>query len=110
MPTEWGEEPADAYIGHGVTPEIGFRSNKFYVWLQYTGLKDKHGKEIYEGDILQLPSRYYGDTYYEKSIGVIEWDYDSWYVKNQGDAQYSDMEIIGNIYENPELLQTKTLE
>lgn len=69
------------------------------VVMQYTGLKDKNGKEIYEGDILQ----------YDGSNYVVKWSNDHgmwridcnvvWCGKN-----LTKLETIGNIHENPELV------
>lgn len=85
----------------------------FYL-IQYTGLKDKNGKEIYEGDILKTPSASgKGDI-----ITTIEWTDFSWKEKliyspihqfyeyfDFSDETGEDSEVIGNIYENPELLE-----
>ena len=68
------------------------------VLMQYTGLKDKNGKEIYEGDIIK---------YDNKEIYKIEWNYEicGWHPMIRLSNPYSDyFEILGNIYENPELL------
>jgi uncharacterized phage protein (TIGR01671 family) len=84
------------------------------IYMQYTGLKDIKGKEIYEGDIIKY-HRHQG-AYYESEvinkIGVIVWEDDkcSFKIKhNGGDTEKlftsHCVEVIGNIYENPELLE-----
>lgn len=81
-------------------------------WLQFTGLKDKNGKGIYEGDILR-----YSDGN-EQSTHQIYWEEltGRWFDKRleDGDSQTSydgfefvtDCKVIGNIYENSELLKS----
>ena len=77
---------------------------------QYTGIKDVHGKEIYEGDILKC-KLYNGD--YENY--VIVWDEeDACFDAFNKDkiifmvtSIWTASEIIGNIYENPELLEVE---
>lgn len=72
------------------------------VFMQYTGLKDKNGKEIYEGDILSdhvfnyIVVFYAGAWCLKLSIASSSW-YSLYPVACQ-------REIVGNIYENPELL------
>jgi len=72
--------------------------------MQYTGLKDKNGKEIYEGDIVM---GMHGDT---AVIGQVRYTEESIYPTYGWDImiQYpqKSIEVIGNIYENPELLKT----
>ena len=72
--------------------------------MQYTGLKDAHANDIYEGDIVL----------YKKLISVVEWMWYMWIFKHKdmGDmaqdhvvaSSHSSVKIIGNIYENPDLL------
>lgn len=76
---------------------------------QYTGMVDKNGTKIFEGDIVDFPDRCDDDGY-----GVVKYDtnetefaivYDSIY-KGLGRHYYSrDVEVIGNIYDNRELLR-----
>ena len=75
--------------------------NRFYTIEQCTGLKDKNGKLIYEGDIVD-DGEQYTKIIFEKSCFC----YDS------GNGYYDDLafyhthcEIVGNIHENPELLE-----
>jgi uncharacterized phage protein (TIGR01671 family) len=94
-----------------INSKIGW--NKDCILMQYTGLKDKNGKEIYEGDIL----RWRDSRELEIRWGSVGWVFysdlfRSWNrpdgdtcneYNTYGYLQHS--EIIGNIYENPELLE-----
>jgi len=85
--------------------------------VEYTGLKDKNGKEIYEGDIVKVPAGWGDGLLYNSFIGEIQYDAPNFYV-NQGininktgkwsnqEYKWEEIEIIGNIYENPELLES----
>lgn len=75
--------------------------------MQFTGLIDKNGKEIYQGDVIEA------NDVYGKYIGVIEWWNDRWVLEYEGhqdkSKQYQSLmtvkgAVIGNIYENPDLL------
>lgn len=81
---------------------------KQIIVMQYTGLKDKNGKEIYEGDILNFGNNNYVQVIFDNgSFNVFDeplgWDFDSDIIPIKTDFRYC--EVIGNICENPELLK-----
>ncbi|KRT94825.1 YopX family protein [Bacillus glycinifermentans] len=78
---------------------------------QYTGLKDDTGREIYEGDVVKFKSVYYENKImkavvkFKDSLGAFVFDMGD----DQGtwimNASMREIEVIGNIYENPDLLK-----
>lgn len=96
---EWDSEYFNTEFWRKVDPEtVG----------QYTGLKDKNGKEIYEGDVLlEILSPD------EKYAHVVVWSQDdcAWMFEYYGDLftasemNFEQCEVIGNIYSNPEMLE-----
>lgn len=79
--------------------------------LQYTGLKDKNGVEIYEGDVVSImdcePSLYkivWVDDMFRFDVEYIGTDLTNWQDESMGEFSSEDFEVIGNIYENSDLL------
>ena len=89
----WGVD-----IGHAqfTTPSTD-NFTESYVDCQFTGLKDKNGKEIYEGDILRRYKKN-GEPYNKLFLVELKLFNNDWAMV------ISEKEIIGNIHENPELL------
>lgn len=95
------------FIGNKVSANDNSSCIGEEVLMQYTGLKDKNGKEIYEGDIIKA---------YDHVIAVVEYGkqgekfveasfYASYGNRGQSICQMELIEVLGNIYENPELLE-----
>jgi uncharacterized phage protein (TIGR01671 family) len=87
-----------AYLGDGYV-----NATDRYILMQYTGLKDKNGVKIFEQDIIKNdPGK----------IAVVEFGMGKFFARCSCGMEYqncdfSQTEIIGNIYENPELLEIK---
>lgn len=134
---------------NGVIDHIEFKFSDYGSWgnatrpldqerykvMQFTGLHDKNGKEIYEGDIIaaKFQPHYVERVSWQGPPDVIAkvfWDYNGFRLEAVGDndnryADFTDFErlehadgmmvdmatehseVIGNIYENPELLEAK---
>lgn len=128
----WQDEGTPAFKSEFVDCEAPHECTSKYLYevemMQYTGLRDKNGKEIYEGDILRQVYRaetgsyddrmsfeghHIGSVVITASKGVcmknplcysIETDETNRSNQYKGVAGYR-CEVIGNIYENPELLE-----
>jgi uncharacterized phage protein (TIGR01671 family) len=93
--------------------------------MQYTGLNDRHGTEIYEGDIVRILYSDWASKSDKDSrtleqyltdiaeVKVVIWEFNGFYVSNEVDGYAESMsygkhgyiEVIGNIYQNAELLK-----
>lgn len=108
--------PVDDKQFHGTIIKLGYHED-LYELMQYTGLKDKNGKEIFEGDIVEAEI-----TKEKKAITKVWYFAPTWMLADYttgklcGSYEMSDfgrgenledIEIIGNIYENPELVERK---
>jgi uncharacterized phage protein (TIGR01671 family) len=75
-----------------------------YIVMQYTGLKDKNGKEIYEGDIVSGGYDLYKVEFFEGAYSLIQGQEIIEFAEFINMSQVIELEVIGNIYENPDLL------
>ena len=112
----YGVSPFNAHITDENEPLLSLEYSKHddCEFEQYTGLKDKNGKEIYEGDIIQEEIDFNSKMTDGVFTYVVEWDSNtlSYSLRGNGTSIHDELwevnasvEIVGNIHENPELLE-----
>lgn len=75
---------------------------------QYTGLTDKNGKKIWENDILRNEKGNIGVAqWFEEHAAFMIWNKTKHYVCYLAENDFSEIEIAGNIFDNPELLEVE---
>ena len=97
-------------VGLNIDLEIIIFDFEDIILMQSTGLKDKNGKEVFVGDIIKCTRGCPHEVYLEKEYGgTYVGGMPAIYLKGikEGYAWTGAEEILGNIYENPELLEVE---
>lgn len=114
----------DAYRAHRIEgPLSGSGHLTDIVLLQFTGLHDKNGREVYEGDIIKSTTLYndtqYAQVLWDETMSLSSWDSsETWMLHFLSGVKCTlypfckyrnsdTIEVIGNIYENPEMMEGK---
>lgn len=101
---KWAIAPEDGSLVDAYEPGIFTIAPFNYEIMQFTGLKDKDGVDIYENDIIVFDSLPNRKVHIEWRKRDACFNFGGWYENNFPDTD-TNATVIGNIYENPELLE-----
>lgn len=122
----WDELNKEMVYPNTTNPKKGFFTtsgvfSSYDTLMQYTGMKDKNGVEIYESDIVKCRIDFWNNRYnfdenhnaiWKDAVSTIIWRGNGFWVEaesfgHEGESLWDwyKMEVIGNIYENPELIK-----
>jgi len=111
----WHESPE--WIKDAIPFDMGDEWTEQCQLMQFTGLLDKQGREIYEGDVVKLAAHYEGDFRYPEHACKVVFDEGCFCLINKKNEWFdlsqhilnTEVEIIGNIHANPELIERKPM-
>lgn len=106
-----GDSGGEQFVTRGYIGK-NYMDKKRFALMQYTGLKDKNGKEIYEGDLIMITDPFINQEAIGVAKIVFSYDYVGGWVAEHGDEHLNIgtrthmVSVVGNIYENPELINS----
>lgn len=80
-----------------------YKPSRFIV-IQFTGLYDCEEKEIWEDDVVEYTQHHFNTDMTKVKRKVVKWNYDRWNI-HETSAGESNIKVLGNIYEHPNLLE-----
>ncbi|EGU0433375.1 TPA: YopX family protein [Listeria monocytogenes] len=109
-----GNVTAGSYISNSAGAPFAYKVRPETV-SQFTGLTDENGKKIFEGDIVEIIEiDAFGNLDWNRLKGKVMFSEGAWLVTDSGSfaiplwSEINEIEVIGNIHENPELLEVAT--